>query len=513
MLLKELYNRGPKLYPEKVAIIDGDRRFTYRQWSKRHNQFANALQALGLKKGDVLGVLLKNGAEYMDALAATAKTGVILGGINFRLNTEGVRGILEDLGCRVLLVDHEYADMIGSLRPQVPFLETCISVGCIKEGMVEYESLLQQYPTTEPEVPTREDDPDLIVYTSGTTGVPKGCVTTRKNTMVRVSGIALEGNLNPEDRYMNVFPIFHVGVNITQTIVFVGGTNVFMRDWDVREFCRLVQEEKINKTTLAPVFLNFIINFPDLAKYDLSSLEYVRYGAAPMPTELLKRAYKILPNCEYFQALGSSETFGMTGFSQKDHRDALTGSPEAEEKLASCGRQLYFCITRVVNEDGRDVKPGEVGEIITQGANIMRGYWNKPEETSEKIKDGWLHSGDLATLDEEGYIYIVDRKNNMIITGGENVYPAQVEAALLQIPQIDEAAVLGVPDEKWGESVKAIVKVKDGEALTYEKIMDLCKDKMANYARPKSVDFVNELPHLATGKVDRVTLKNRYCCH
>ncbi len=507
MLLKEVYNRGPKLYPDKEAIVDGSRRFTYREWGERHNRLANALLGLGLQKGDVLGVLLKNSAEYLDALAATAKTGIILGGINYRLNTDGIKGVIEDLGCRVLLVHSEYVEIIDAIRSQIPFLKIYVSVGCEKNGMIEYEALLEQYPAIEPEVQTEDDDPDLIVYTSGTTGNPKGCLTARKQTLCRISQLAINIEMTETDRYINVFPIFHVAVNITQAIIFRCGTNVIMRDWDVREFCRLVAEEKITKTTLAPVFINFILNFPGVEKYDLNTIQQVRYGAAPMAPEILKRIARLLPNSDFHQTYGGSETSEVVALTVKDHQEALNGGEAASKRLASCGKQALYHVVRVVNTDGEDVEPGEVGEIIVKGGGVMLRYWRKPEATAEKFKDGWLYTVDLATVDEDGYIYIVDRKNNMIITGGENVYPAKVESVLYEMPEIEEAVILGVPDDKWGEAVKALIVLKAGYTLTQSEVVDFCAQRLANYEKPKSVGFIDALPHLPTGKLDRVTLK------
>lgn len=509
MLLKEVYNRGPRLFPDKVAIIDGNRRFTYREYGERHNRLANALTGLGLRKGDVLGLLLKNCSEYLDALAATAKTGIILAGVNYRLNADGIAAVLKDLECRVLLVHSEYTDMINAARPRLPFLKTCISVGCETDGMMEYESLLKSYSSEEPEIPTSDEDPDLIVFTSGTTGTPKGCLTARKHTICRISQLSIVMEIKEEDRYINVFPVFHVGVNVTQAIIFLCATNVIMRDWDTREYCRLVQEEKVTKTVLAPTFINFILNFADVGNYNLKSIQLVRYGAAPMAPELLKRIARLMPNSEFTQTYGGSETSEVVNLTPMDHREALAAGDERSKRLAACGRQSLYHVVRVVNLDGSDVKPGEVGEIIVKGGGVMLGYWKKEKETAEKFKDGWMYTVDLATVDDEGYIYIVDRKGNMIITGGENVYPARVESILYEMPQVAEAVVLGVPDEKWGEAVKALIVLQPGENLTQSEVIQFCAQRMANYEKPKTVDFVDSLPHLPTGKLDRVTLKKQ----
>ncbi len=510
MLLKEIFNRGPRVFPDQEAIIDGKRRFTYRQWGDRQNRLANALIGLGLEKGDVLGVLLKNCAEFMDALGATAKTGVILAGINYRVNSDGIRRVIENLECRVLLVHAEYVDMINAMRPQLPFLKVCIVVGCEAEGMIEYESLIKQHSSVEPDVPLHEDDPDLIVFTSGTTGTPKGCLSTRRQTVSRASIIGMRAEVKEHDRFIAVIPLFHVFTANVLGFVLGCATFVLMKDWDPMEFCRLVDEEKITKSTLSQTFISFILNLPDLKKYNLQSLKQIRYGTAPMAPEILKRAIKLLPGCDFLQTYGGSEASEVIALTAKDHRDALEGGSREQKRLSSAGKGTYFHHVRVVKEDGSDVKPGEVGEIIVKGPGVMRGYWKMPAETSEKIKDGWLYTVDLATVDEDGYIYIVDRKNNMIITGGENVYPARIESILFEMPEVAEAAVIGVPDDKWGEAVKAIIVLKPGTVLTQEQVINFCAHRLANYEKPKSVDFVDALPYLPTSKLDRVTLKKQF---
>lgn len=511
MLLKEIFNRGPRVFPNHEAIIDGNRRFTYREWGERQNRLANALIGLGLKKGDVAGVLLKNCAEFMDAIGATVKTGIIFGSINYRLNPEGIRRVLENLECRVLLVHPEFAEIIQALKPDLPFLKVCISVGFQAEGMVEYDSLIAQYPTIEPEVSIDENDPDFIFYTSGTTGTPKGCLTTRRQTLFRTSIIGMRTEAKESDRFIAVLPLFHVfSINVMGFILGCS-TLVLMKDWDVKEFCRLVQDERITKTTLSQTFLSFILNFHDLDQYNLRSIKQIRYGTAPMAPEVLRRAMKLLPDCDFLQTYGGTETMEIAALTAKDHRDALAATEEkARKKLKSAGKDTYFHTLRVINTDGNDVKPGEIGEIIVKGPGVMLKYWKMPEATAEKFRDGWMYTVDLATVDEEGYIYIVDRKNNMIITGGENVYPVIVENVLYDIPEIAEAAVVGVPDEKWGEAVKAVVVLKPGKELTEAEVIHFCAGRLANYEKPKSVDFVNSLPYLPTLKLDRVALKKRY---
>lgn len=511
MLLKEVFNKGPRLLPDKLAMIENSRRLTYREAGERWNRLANALIDLGIKKGDVLCVLLKNCIEVIDAHGAAAKTGTVCACINFRLNADAIKAVLEDARCPVLILGDEFVEMIRSIRPQLPLLRACISVGCQAEGMIEFDTLIGKYPSSEPEISVSDADPAVINYTSGTTGAPKGAVADRQSVVYRLCNGSLELALEPSDSYFVALPLFHVGANMpVMASIFRGATVVIQKEWDPEAFCRIVQEEKVTKAILTPGLLNFVLNFPDVAKYDLSSFQRIQYGGSPMAVEVLQRIMKLMPKCRFQQGYGTSETFTQTILGPEVHEAAVSGSQKAMQTLKSIGREAVLCRVRVVNADGMDVKPGEIGEIVLGGPMIMSRYLNKPKETADKLIDGWFYSGDLATVDEENHVILVDRKNNMIITGGENVYPSQVENVLYGHPGIAEVAVLGVPDPKWGEAVKAVVVVRAGETVTPEEVIDFCRDKMANYAKPKSVDFVDELPHLATGKIDKLALRNRY---
>lgn len=511
MLLNEVFNAGPRLYPDKIVVVDGKRRFTYKQLGDRWNRLANALLGLGLRKGDCLCVLLKNSVEVIDANAAALKTGALIATINYRLDSKGIESILNETRSPVLIVGDEFIGMINKMRSRLPFLKACISIGCIMDDAFEYESLLKKYSSLEPAVPADEDDPAVINFTSGTTGVPKGAVATRKTILFRLCHASMELFMNPYDRCLVALPLVHIGANMPAlATIFRCATIVVQKDWDAREFCRLVQDEKVTKAILTPGLLNFVLNFSDVADYDLSSFQRIQYGGSPMAVATLKRAMALMPECKFQQGYGTSESFTQILLPSQVHEDAIAGSIDAQHKLGSIGIEGTLCRARVVNKKGDGVSPGEIGEIILGGPMLMTEYLNNPDETTEKLRDGWFYTGDLAKVDDEGYIYLVDRKNRMIITGGENVYPAQIESVLFGHSKIAEAAVLSVPDETWGEAVKAVVVVKTGESVTQEELIDFCKDKMPTYAKPKSVDFVDQLPYLATGKIDYITLRKCY---
>ncbi len=512
MEYRETFERGPKLFPDKIAIVDGHRRFTYRQFGERQNRLANALIGLGLKKGDRLGLLLKNCAEYFEAFGAGAESGIVIGGINYRLNPDSVEKMLVDLDCRALLVHHEFVDIIQAMRNRLPFIKTFISVGCQATDMKAYESLLDSASPEAPHVAIDRDDLAAITYTSGTTGDPKGVVTTRNIAVRRFCNIAIEMSIAPDDIFIAASPLFHVVWVTAAGFLFRADTIVCLKDWDTTEFCRLVQVEKVTKCFLAPVIINFILTLPAVSDYDLSSLRLILYGGAPMPLNVLKKAVKLLPSCLFVQSYGSTECYASIVLRAEEHAAALGGASKSVKRMGSCGRQATLAMAKVVDEAGADVAPGEVGEILLSGGLVMTGYWQKPAETAKTLRNGWCHTNDLATVDEEGYIYVVDRKNHMIITGGENVYPAQVENVLFDHPKVQEAAVIGVPDDTWGEAVKAFIVVKENETLLEDELIDFCRPRMANYAKPKIVEFVRTLPHTATGKVDKCALKRTAQC-
>lgn len=510
MQYNETFDRSVRLFPAKIALVDGERRFTYGELGERSQRLAGALRVLGLKKGDRLGYLLKNCAEIIEAYAAGAQLGVVLAGINYRLDPDGMRRMIDDTGCRVLLVGVEFVERARSLAPQLESVERFVSVGVAAEGMLEYEVLLREAsrdPRAEPCAPA---DLAVITYTTGTTGAAKGAMATRANMVNRLCHMVIEMGIEPDDVYVAATPLFHVAIVTALLFVFRGGTVILMKDWDLGRYCQLLEREKVTKGYLVPTMLNLVLDSAEAASRDLTRLRLMLYGGAPMPVQVLKKCVRRLPSCKFMQAYGSSECYSGIILRPEEHDAALGGSEPSVRRMGSCGREGILCRARVLDDDGRDVEPGHIGEIVLGGASVMPGYWNEPRETEQALRDGWWRSGDLATVDEEGYVYIVDRKSHKIITGGENVYPVQVEEVLFTHPKIAEAVVIGVPDERWGEAVKAIVTLKPGEALSEQEVMDYCRGRMVDYARPKSVDFVSSIPYTATGKVDKLALKKRY---
>jgi long-chain acyl-CoA synthetase len=311
--------------------------------------------------------------------------------------------------------------------------------------------------------------------------------------------------------FLHAGPMFHLAtfpavINITLN----GGAHAILPKFDLKNLMEVIERDRVTSTVLVPTMINFLINHPDIGKHDLSSLRRITYGAAPMPLELLKRAMKVFPEVEFFQGYGQSESSPLlTTLMPEDH--VIEGPERITRRLASCGRPVIGVEVEVVDENGGAVKPGEVGEVVARGPNVMMGYWKRPEETATTLLRGWLHTGDMATIDEDGYIYLVDRKKDMIITGGENVYSTEVENVIYQHPAAREAAVIGVPDDKWGEAIKAIVTLKVGASLTESELIGFCASRLADYKVPKSVEIRDgELPKSATGKILKKELREPY---
>ena len=507
---REVFNRGLRHCPDKDVIVDGERRFTYRQWGERHRRLANALLGLGLKKGDHLGLLLKNSAECFDAYAAGAVTGIVVVPINYRLSAEAIAHILEQTGCRALVIDAEFLDLVRERRPRLPRLETLIVVGADAASELAYEALLAAASAVEPQAEHADDDPAVVIYTTGTTGAPKGAVATRQIMLTRMLIIIIEMGLGPQDRYLNAMPIFHIGIVQALALIWRCGTNITLRDFTADSFGRDAARYGATKTFLTPAAINAVLNSPQTAPSDLASLKLILYGAAPMLPETLKRVARTIPGCGLLQAYGTSECYALIYLSPAEHQAALDGDERAQSRMASVGRTGMLAQAKVVREDHSEAPIGEVGEVLLKSRAIMSGYLGKAAETAEAIRGGWFRTRDLARVDADGYVYLVDRKDHMIITGGENVYPAQVENVLYDHPAVAEAAVIGVPDTTWGEAVKALIVLKAGEQLSERDVIDFCAPRMAGYAKPKSVEFVSELPHTATGKLDKLALRRQY---
>ncbi len=508
-LLGDIILRNASFFPDRVAFIYGEQRITFGQYNKRVNSLIHALHDLGVKKGEVLGILSWNCMAYTYPFGAAEKGGFIVAPFNVRLSENEIDYLINDSEATVLFVGAEFGDLVDTLRHRIPRVKHLISLEGSLPGMESLANLLERYPTHEPDVHVDDDDPLFICYTSGTTGQPRGALYTHRGHRENAICHALEVPIGYEDRGISLMPLFHIGGIAIQSYLFYQAvTAVMTKSFDPKATMELIEKERITNIIVVPTHLTAMLDHPDFNKYDLSSLRRIYYAGSPMPTELLRRGMKAFGSV-FFQGYGQTESGPEIAYlKEKDHE--VLGDPEKEKRLLSCGYPVVGVHVRIVDGERNDVPPGEVGEIIVKSRHIMHEYWKKPEETQKTIVNGWLHTGDLGYYDEDGYIYIVDRKKDMIISGGENIYPREVEEVLYRHPAVSECAVFGIPDPKWVEAVHAVISLKEGAAATPEELIEFCKKNMARYKAPKSIEMVDEIPKSGTGKILKKEMRKKY---
>jgi acyl-CoA synthetase (AMP-forming)/AMP-acid ligase II len=523
MIIGDLLRKNAREIPQKIAVISGDTGYKYRyeEFNERVNRLAKAFFELGIKKGDRIAVLQHNCTQYVEIFFACAKTGVILVPLNFRLASRELMHIINDAEPGAMIVGKEYIGRIDSMIDDAEVdvdmgREKIISIGNDNRGL-NYERLVSTSYSSEEPVEDRdrnmtlaEDDVMTIIYTSGTTGLPKGVVQTHKNLLTATKNVLATFSIVPQDITLLVTPFFHVTpIWPMLSHLYVGGTSVVMRRFEPGAVLKKIEEEHVTNVNVVPIMILRMLECPEIKRCDISSLKWISYGAAPMPVELLKRAISVFGNI-FIQVYGLTESYILSYLPQEDHIDVEIESNGGLKKISSCGKPMVNCDVRVVNEARDEVSQGEIGEIIARGDSIIERYWNKPEETANTFNNGWLYTGDIATVDKAGYIYILDRKKDMIISGGENIYPREVEEVIYKHPAVREAAVIGVSDEEWGESVCAYVVVKDGEKVSEDEIVGLCVKELANYKKPRFVEFIHSLPRTESGKVLKREIKEMW---
>lgn len=507
MFLGELLTRAAKWYPDKTGSIDcsDDTTFTFLQLNERCNALAHALINMGVRPQDRVAIVCHNSHYYLESVFAIAKTGGVATNLNWRLAPKELAFLLDHSDAQIVIFSKMFESLLKPIRENLSKEVQFIAVGGEMENTIDYEELNSKYPKTEPPVELNDpDDTVLQMYTSGTTGQPKGVMLTHKNIISHSINTIIEQQVNRNSKTLAVLPMFHVAIYLPINAVFVGGTIVFQPTFDPEAIFSIIEKEKIESIGLAPAMLGFLINHPKIDEYDLSSLKEIGYAAAPMPVPLLKRAMKRF-NCNFTQVFGQTETCPVISIlTPEDH--VIEGPEYKVRRLGSVGRPILNVKVKVVDSQGNECPQGEVGEIIASGNTIMKGYYKMPELTRETIKDNWIYTGDMGYFDEYGYLYLADRKKDMIISGGENIYPTEIEMCIKQLEEVADVAVIGVPDEKWGEAVKALILLKPGCELTEEKIIEHCAKNIASYKKPKSVEFVTEdFPRNAMGKI----LKNK----
>lgn len=459
-----------KVAGNRTAISCGETEYTWRQFAYRTDCLARGLAYLGVQRDDRVAVLMLNCHRYFELYYACARMGAVIVPLNIRLAQPEIAFILNDSEARILIVDHSSAS-VASNRDSFPCVQQVVYSGSQSEEapaeMLHYEHLVQQGAARHFSADQDIGDEDLygLFYTGGTTGRSKGVMPSHKNIVSNAMHFIMACGISEGDVYLHAAPMFHLGdLGGAFGAAMKGACHVFLPQFHPVQLLQTIQAKGVTVTVLVPTMINAVLNHPEVDSYDVSSLRTLIYAASPMPVELLKKGLKKWGQV-FLQGYGLTETAPiLTLLPQQDH--LLDGTPEQVRRLSSCGKQVLGVEVRVVTARGEDVKPGEIGEIMARGPNVMLGYWRLPEATATALKGGWMHTGDLATVDEEDYLYIIDRAKEMIISGGENIYSVEVEQALYTHPVVLEAAVIGIPHEHWGEAVHAVVVCKPGSQVS-----------------------------------------------
>ncbi len=505
--LGQFLAKRAELNPGLEALVDvgTGRRFTYAELNRRANRMADALSGLGVRKGDRVATLLMNGPEFVETFFGAAKIGAVIAALNWRLVADELAFILIDSGAETLVFGREFSAVAVDLHARGESgtaVRTWIYTGPPSDRpafALSYEDLHGAASDVEPAIVAENDDLLYIMYTSGTTGLPKGVMHSHGTTMWAVLTVCATADLRFKDRYLICLPLFHVGaLNPLLDTLYVGGTNVIMREFDPVRIWQVYQHERITVSLAVPAMLNFMLQTYDAASHDVSRLRWIMSGASPVPVTLIERYAKL--GIEIHQVYGLTESGGPA---------CLIAPDEAIARAGSTGKAFFHTDVRIVDERGADVPPNVPGELLVRGPHVMLGYWNRPEATAEVIRDGWLHTGDVAIVDGEGFVSIHDRLKDMIISGGENIYPAEIENVILGHPMVAEVAVIGLPSAKWGESPVAVVVRKD-PVLSGEDVLGHCAGKLARYKLPKRVYFTEAIPRNPTGKALKRVLREQF---
>jgi acyl-CoA synthetase (AMP-forming)/AMP-acid ligase II len=506
--MRELMERNEHLHGDQPFLVFGERRFTFRRIAERSRRLANALGCLGLRQQDRVSILAMNCPEYFDVYGVAEVAGFVAVPVNFRLAAPEIAYVIRDASPRMLVFESQYAQTVGRLRAELPSVEHYLCIGDPVPGWaLSYESVLAGGAAEAPAQRPMGTDLLCIMYTSGTTGRPKGAMITHEAFLNLGEAWAGELASDVGDRILLAMPLFHIGARSQGVAVTVrGGTIVLHRAFDPVEILRTIERERITQVHLAPTMMQAVLEVPGQERFDVSSLKTINYAAAPMPVSVLRRALArfgpILIN-GYGQTEGSG-----TVLAKYYHRP--DGTEQDRKRLGSIGQPQPATQLRIVDEQDRELAVGEVGEICLKSGQNMVGYWNNHAATVEALRGGWLHTGDMGYVDADGFVYLVDRKKDVIISGGENIYSREVEEALMAHAAIADAAVIGVPDDYWGESVKAVVVLKAGAAADGAELILHCRSLIAGYKCPKSVEFLDQLPRLPSGKVSKLALLEQF---
>jgi len=510
MLLSDIVAFSARRAPDAPAMLFGDQRWTFAELHGRINRTANAMLGIGAP-GERVAILAENLPEYVEAYYAVPRAGMCLVFVNYRLAPREIEHIVRDSGAALMITEPGYAEVSTKVAGSTGVRQV-LCIGCgpdgAPEGTTALESLVRDASDEEPVVEVGNDDLAWLIYTSGTTGLPKGAMLSHANLMAAVCSSAIRWPSDLTGPSLFPWPLCHVAGYGIPLLHLHARPLVLMRAYEPGAFLEHIEKYRADETTVAPTMFSMLLRHPGFDDHDVSSIRRIGYGAAAMPAEVLRQGMQRFPNAEFATGFGMTELSGNVLY--HPYEEHLRGLESKPELLTSVGKPMPLGMVRVVDEAMNDVAAGEVGELVVRGPQVTLGYWNNPQATEEAFAGGWFHSGDLAKIDDEGNFYIVDRKKDMILTGGENVYSREVEEVLYRHAAVAEAAVIGLPDEMWGENVVAVVQLRADATAGEDEIIAHCRSDLAGYKSPRRVFFIDELPRNASGKVLKRELRKRY---
>ncbi len=512
MNIGKLLTKSARSFPDALALVHGARTWNYARFNARANQLANALRRLGVRAGDHVAVLMYNCPEMLEAMFAGFKAGCGVVPINFRLHPREFAYIIDHSEAKAVIVSPEFNQAVGDVRGDITQAKHLITIEGAEGEFLDYETLVGAESEAFDDAEVACDDVAWLFYTSGTTGQPKGAMLTHRNLLAMSMSFYADmcPNFGTGEVVLHAAPLSHGSGLYALPNVGKAAAHIFpeSKSFDAQQVLALVEEYRVTNMFAAPTMIKLLLDVPALERCDFSSMKALNYGGAPMLTEDMLRAIEKLGPC-LVQLYGQGESpMTISYLSHQDH--VAQGTPAQMQRLSSAGVARTDVEIKIVDQNDEECATGEAGEIATRSDLVMKGYWRNPEATAETLRNGWLHTGDVGYVDESGYLFLMDRSKDMIISGGENIYPREIEEVLIQHPALREVAVVGVPDAQWGEVVKAVVALAPGEEVGEAELIDFCKDRIASYKKPKSVDFIDELPKNNYGKILKRELRAKY---
>ena len=506
MTLDLIVARNARRFPHKAALVGTGGSRSWLEVDQRVNRLANALLASGLGSGDRVAVLAGNCPEYLEIYFACARAGLIAVPLNYRLTPRELAQILTHAEPSLLIAAAAYEETVAGLRALLENAPGCWRIeddGASPDSLAARMAAADDTPVTSP---AQENDTFAIFYTSGTTGLPKGAMVSHLNLEMNGYNQAIADNSRAEDINLVATPVYHMGaVFMAVTYMLLGCTQVILPRFEPRTWADWLKRHRCTVSLLIPTMINAILNDDEAAGADLSSLRLVFYGGGPMPPAVLERAIAVFGS-GFTQGYGLTETLEATFLVAADHR--LDDDPDVRRRLASAGREAVGADIRIVDDAGRDLATDEIGEILVRSRSVIRGYWRQPEESAKAIRDGWFYTSDMGYLDADRYLFVVDRKKDMVVSGGVNIYTKEIEAVLYQHPAVLEAAIIGLPDENWGEIVTAVIVLRDGHSLEHDEVVDWCRDRIADFKKPRRTVLMDALPKNPSGKILKRELRD-----